>query len=177
MSLGQEKTIVLIGFMGVGKTTVGKLIAEKLNRDFIDTDMEIEQAFGMPVAQIFQIYGEKVFREKEKSLITGYSNKNPLVLSLGGGAFLQEDIRRECMENSTVIFLELSWDAWKERIALIQESRPVLHGKSLTEMKELFYQRQEIYQACHFKVSADHKSPEEVAEGIVTLLESARQTL
>lgn len=177
MSLGQEKTIVLIGFMGVGKTTVGKLIAEKLNRDFIDIDVEIEQAFGIPVTQIFQKYGEKAFREKEKALITSFSKKNSLVLSLGGGAFLQEDIRRECLENSTVVFLELSWDAWKKRIALIQESRPVLHGKSLAEMEELFYQRQEIYQAYHYKISTDNKDSEVVACEIVALLEKARQTL
>ncbi|MFL6516899.1 MAG: shikimate kinase, partial [Bacillus sp. (in: firmicutes)] len=67
--LNRNKSIVFIGFMGVGKTTIGKMVANKLNRDFVDIDEQIEKEYNMPVSQIFSEFGEKVFREREKSLI------------------------------------------------------------------------------------------------------------
>jgi len=65
----REKSIVFVGFMGVGKTTIGKIVAKKLSRDFIDIDEVIEKEFGMPTTKIFEQFGEKTFREKEKSII------------------------------------------------------------------------------------------------------------
>lgn len=167
MDKNQTKSIVLIGFMGAGKTTTGKLLAQKLGRSFVDLDEKIEEAYALPVAQIFQTKGEKAFREKEKELILQFIQQEGLVLSLGGGAFLQEKIRTECLASGLVVYLDMSWDAWKERIQLIQESRPVLHGKTLDEMKELFLQRRKIYAEHHFKAVTDNLSPEEVAEFIL----------
>ena len=95
----REKSIVFIGFMGVGKTTIGKLVAEKLCRDFIDADEEIEKEFAMPATKIFETFGEKTFREKEESLIVGLTQQPLKVISLGGGAFLNENIRKACLKN------------------------------------------------------------------------------
>lgn len=86
------KNIILIGFMGVGKTTVGKLVAKKLQREFIDVDEEIEKEFGMPVSEIFNKLGEKAFREKEKSLIISLCNQKNKVLSPGGGSFYRKKL-------------------------------------------------------------------------------------
>lgn len=161
----------MIGFMGVGKTTIGKELAEKLSREFIDVDELIEEKFKMPTTEIFKTYGENTFREIEKNLIAEYSKKPRNILSVGGGAFLQEGIRNICMTNCIVIFLELSWDLWKERIPLILETRPVLQGKSMEEIEELFYKRQESYSIHHLKVFSDHLTPEEAAERIIKSLE------
>lgn len=165
-----EKSIVFIGFMGVGKTTIGELVAKKLHRDFIDIDQEIEKEYKMPTTEIFETFGEKVFREKEKQVIEHFSKQKSKIISVGGGAFLQEEIRNICLENCTVIFLDLSFDLWKERISLIIESRPVLQGKSIEEIKELFENRQKIYSAHHLKVSTDNKHEEEVADYIIQYL-------
>ena len=133
----REKSIVFIGFMGVGKTTIGKLVAEKLCRDFIDTDEEIEKEFAMPATKIFETFGERTFREKEESLIVGLSQQPLKVLSLGGGAFLNENIRKACLKNGFVIFLDLSFENWKERIGLLIDSRPILQNKSLEQIEDL----------------------------------------
>jgi shikimate kinase len=162
-----EKSIIFIGFMGAGKTTVGKALAEKLKCRFIDSDDVIEQEFGMPASEIFKIHGEKVFRDKEKSVITDLCAQQDLVISLGGGAFLQEEIRKACLSSSIVIYLDLSFESWKERVNLIIDSRPVLQGKTLEEMKQLYDRRQEIYSYNHLKINVDQKSPEEIAEQIM----------
>ena len=164
---GLEKSIVFIGFMGAGKTTVGNLVAKKLGRKFMDTDEVIEKELGMPTSQIFKELGEAVFREKEKSLITSLALEKNLVLSLGGGAFLQEEIRTACLSSTFVIFLEVSFESWLERINLIIDSRPVLQGKSIEEMKVLFEKRQVIYANHHLKIQTDGKTPEEIADYII----------
>ncbi|PKR86456.1 shikimate kinase [Heyndrickxia camelliae] len=172
MSL-KEKSIVFIGFMGVGKTTIGSLVAKKLYRDFIDIDQEIEKEFDMPTTEIFKTFGEKVFREKEKNIIDFYSKQKLKIISVGGGAFLQEEIQKICLSNCIVFFLDLSWESWKERINLIIDSRPVLQGKSLDEIKELFYTRQQYYMNHHSKVETDNLDIESVADNIVDALKTA----
>jgi shikimate kinase len=163
----REKSIVFIGFMGAGKTTIGKLVAKKLYRDFIDIDEEIEKAYKMPVSQIFAEIGEKAFREREKDVITKICQKKLQVISVGGGAFLQEEIRNVCLSSSIVIFLDISWETWKNRLSLIIDSRPVLQGKSMEEIEELFYKRKEIYSNYHSLVKIDNQNPEEIADYIV----------
>ncbi|MED4403067.1 shikimate kinase [Metabacillus fastidiosus] len=169
MSL-KEKSLVFIGFMGVGKTTIGELVAEKLNRDFIDIDREIEKEYGMPTTEIFKTFGEKEFRANEKAVIQSYSKQKSKIISVGGGAFLQEEIRSICLENCIVFFLDLSFELWKERMNLIIDTRPVLQGRNIEEIEELFHSRQEIYSSHHFKVITDNKNEEEVANYIIECL-------
>lgn len=169
----REKSIVFIGFMGVGKTTIGRLVAKKLYRHFIDIDEEIEKEYGIPTSEIFKQIGEAAFRAKEKEMITQLSKKKLAVISVGGGAFLQEDIREACLKNCIVFFLDLSWDYWKDRISLIIDSRPVLQGRNIDEILELFNSRQEIYQFHHSKVKTDNQDAEEIADYIVDSLKVA----
>ncbi|MGE8204874.1 shikimate kinase [Heyndrickxia sp. NPDC080065] len=173
MSLN-EQNIVFIGFMGVGKTTIGEAVAKQLNRDFIDIDQAIEKEFQMPTTDIFKIHGEKVFREREKTLITEYCMSTGKVISVGGGAFLQEEIRTICMSHCIVIYLHLPWDAWKERLSLIIDSRPVLKGRTLEEMEELFYEREKIYASYHLKVETDQLTVDEITDHITELLKLTR---
>lgn len=172
----REKSIVFVGFMGVGKTTIGKLVAKKLDRDFIDIDEEIEKEFKMPATKIFETFGEKTFREREKNLIVDLSKQPLNVISVGGGAFMQEDIRNACLANCLVFYLDLSWDSWKERISLIIDSRPVLQNKSLDQIEELFYSRQSAYSLHHLTVKLDNLNEEEAAEYITESLKIAWDT-
>ncbi|WP_019241726.1 MULTISPECIES: shikimate kinase [Bacillus] len=169
----REKNIVFIGFMGVGKTTIGKLVAKKLYRSFVDIDEVIEAEYGMKCSEIFNTIGEKAFRTKEKEVISHYCQQKSKIISVGGGAFLQEEVRNICLSTSIVIFLDLSWDSWKERIHLIIDSRPVLQGKTIEEIEELFYARQKIYAVHNSRVQTDHQDIEEVADYIVESLKLA----
>lgn len=167
----REKNIVFIGFMGAGKTTLGKLVAKKLYRDFIDIDEVIEKEYEMPVSQIFAEIGEKAFREREKKLIMSLCDQKLKIISVGGGAFLQEEIRNGCLASCIVFYLDITWDAWKNRLRSIIDTRPVLQGKSMDEIEELFYKRKEIYSNnFHSKIEIDNQDMEELAEGIVKTL-------
>lgn len=164
----REKNIVLIGFMGVGKTTVGQLVAKKLYRDFIDVDQEIEKIHNMPVSQIFQEMGETQFRQMEKEfIINACTNTRLKIISLGGGAYQQPEIRKVCLENCLVFFLDLSWDNWKDRLPLIIDSRPVLQNKSLDEIEKLYFSRMEAYSLHNSKISTNDLDPETAADYIV----------
>lgn len=163
----REKSIVFIGFMGVGKTTVAQLVASKLYRDFIDIDEEIEKEFQMPTTDIFNEYGEQIFREKEKELVLKFCQQPLKVISLGGGAFLQEEVKEACLKHSIVIYLDISWESWKERLHLLMESRPVLQNKSIEEIKELFDSRKAIYEQHDSKVVTDGADPEAIADHII----------
>ena len=169
----KEKSIVFTGFMGVGKTTIGRLVAKKLYRDFVDIDELIEREWQMPVTEIFNQLGEKAFREKEKELVIGLSHQKLKVIALGGGAFLQEEIRKECLSSCIVFFLDLSWDSWKERISILVDSRPVLQGKTIEEIEDLYHKRQGIYENHHSKVKTDHFAAEEIADYIVDTIKLA----
>jgi shikimate kinase len=127
----------------------------------------------MPVTQIFNKIGEKAFREKEKDIITNLCQKKLQIISLGGGAFLQEEIRQVCLSSCIVFFLDLSWENWKDRISLIIDSRPVLQGKSLEEIEELYYKRQNLYSVHHSKIETDNQESEEIADYIVESIKLA----
>lgn len=161
------KSLVLIGFMGVGKTTVGKILAKKLAIPLVDTDEEIVKAFdGIPIPEIFHTYGETAFRKKEKEIIKQLIDGKQQVLSLGGGAYTQEAVKRQCMNEAVVIFLDMTFAVWKERIPELIDSRPLLQNKEMTEIEELFIKRRTLYQDHHIRVLTDQLSPEEVTEKI-----------
>lgn len=164
-----KKSVVLIGFMGAGKTTAGELAAKKLNRSFIDIDQEIEKKFGMTATEIFKKHGEKAFRTYEKNIIELKTSGKGQVISLGGGAFINEETRKTCLANTVVIFLDISWEAWKNRFEQLVETRPVLQGRDLNEIKELYSERKLLYNNHHFHILTDNLSPEEVAEKIVDI--------
>ncbi|MED0665513.1 shikimate kinase [Bacillus badius] len=168
----EEKSIVFTGFMGVGKTTIGTLVAEKLSRPFIDIDEEIEKQYQMPVTDIFTAHGENAFREIEKQTVRSFCEQPAQVISLGGGAFMQPEVREICLTHCTVFYLDMSWEHWKDRISLLIDTRPVLQGKSLKEIEMLFYQRKESYAIHHLKLTVDSKSAEEAAEEITDSLKA-----
>jgi|SRR5690625_145570 len=155
MGLSKHKSIVLIGFMGVGKTTIGNILAKRLVYDFIDVDKKIEKKLQMSIPQIFSQYGEAVFRNSERDLFFQNVHEHNKVVSLGGGAFLQEEIKKVCLEECTVIYLEMSWKYWKERLNFLKGTRPLLQDKNLTEINQLFNERLSIYQDYHYKVNID----------------------
>lgn len=166
-----NKNIVLIGFMGVGKTTIGKLVAQHTSREFIDLDEQIEEQFKMPIVGIFKTFGEEQFREAETSILKYWCmNTRSKVLSLGGGAFMKADNREVCLATSIVVYLDLSFDVWKERVNLLMNTRPILQNKSLAEIEELYNKRKPVYALSHLTIKTDGMNADEVAVQLVELL-------
>lgn len=165
--------LIMTGFMGVGKTTVGKLLANQLNWPFVDVDHEIELKHGKAVTQIFTELGEPAFRQMEKQFTTALCKEaNHQVISLGGGAFIQEEIRQACLAHGLVIYLDISWESWKLRLPYIQDSRPILQQKSLEEVEQLFNTRRSLYQDHHLCIQMDEIGFEEAAKQIISYLNS-----
>lgn len=169
----REKSIVFIGFMGVGKTTVAQLVAKKLYRSFVDIDQEIEKEFQLPTTEIFDKVGETAFREKEKDYSIYYCKQKLNVVSLGGGAFMQQEIREACLKNSIVFHLDISWDSWKKRLPFLIDSRPVLQNRSISEIKDLFYERKNYYSSYNSRLLTDNYNQEEIAEQVIDSLKLA----
>lgn len=163
--------LIMTGFMGVGKTTVGKLLADQLNWQFVDVDHEIEIQHGKAIPQIFKEVGEPTFRQMEKQFITSLCKKsNQQVISLGGGAFLQEEIRQTCLRHGLVIYLDIRWESWKIRLPYIQDSRPILQERSLEEVEQLFNTRRSLYQDHHLCIQMDDIGFEEASNKIISSL-------
>ncbi|TSB45400.1 shikimate kinase [Alkalicoccobacillus porphyridii] len=167
-----NRNIVLIGFMGVGKTTIGHELATLLQRPFIDLDQAIEKEFGKTILEIFSKDGEEAFRKKERKLFGHIMNKENYIVSLGGGAFLQKDIQRQSLEKGEVIFLDISFSAWVERLPLLKKDRPLLQNKSHQEIKELYHSRREVYTNAHHTIHTDRLGPLQIAKEIKKAIQS-----
>ncbi len=120
--------IVLIGMMGVGKSTVGRRLAARLGLAFVDADEEIEKAAGMTVSEIFARFGEAHFRDGERRVIARLMDGAPKVIATGGGAFMQDDTRALILDQATAIWLDADIDVLVDRVSR-RESRPLLKDR------------------------------------------------
>ncbi len=118
--------IVLTGFMGAGKTATGKILARRLNFEFVDTDSIIEEKAGQSIKEIFQLHGEQFFRSLEKKVVGEVARKDGVVIAAGGGAILDPENRKNLKKNGIVIFLMVSPDWVRKRVAG-DASRPLLN--------------------------------------------------
>jgi len=167
----RSRPIILVGFMGVGKTTVGTLLAERLGRPLKDSDQEIEKRMRMTITAIFAQYGEPRFREIEREVVAELCRrKKPAVISLGGGAFVQEQTRRICLESGTVVHLELSWPLWAQRMEQLKNTRPLLQSKTMEEIRALYETRSSVYRMAHHTVKTDGLNADAIADRIIGLI-------
>lgn len=164
--------IVLIGFMGAGKTTVGSLLADRLGRPFIDTDWEVERLAGMSIAQLFSERGEAAFREIERQVVGAALERDDAVVSLGGGA-LGDPATRAALEWADVVQLEVSFGEALRRLG-DGDDRPLLHSG---DVKALFDERGALYSsAAQMAVATDERSPDEIAAQIAEHFERADES-
>ena len=137
--------IVLIGMMGVGKSTIGRRLAARLGRDFVDADDEIASAAGMSIPDIFECYGEKEFRDGERRVIARLVDQSDSVIAAGGGAFMNSETRTLILEKAVAIWLDADIDILVERVSR-REGRPLLIGKDpKTVLTELAAIRNPVY--------------------------------
>lgn len=163
------KHIILIGFMGAGKTTIGQTLARRLNRPLFDTDQLIEEQAGMSVSQIFEKYGEEEFRRLETETIRSMIFvEEDWVLSVGGGLPLREENRRLLKQAGTVVYLRVRSGTVLERLKG-DTTRPLLQGGDVkAKVEKLLSYRSPIYEeAAHVTVDVDGKPPDEIGEEIL----------
>ncbi|MDQ0836679.1 shikimate kinase [Sphingomonas faeni] len=155
-----DRPIVLVGLMGVGKTTVGRRLALRMNLPFVDADHEIEAASGMTVAEIFAKYGEEYFRDGERRVIARLIDGTPKVIATGGGAFINDDTRELILRDAVSVWLSAHPDILVERVGR-RDTRPLLRnrdpGKVLAELARV---RNPIYAQAHIHI-VSNKTPHE----------------
>ena len=163
-------TIVLVGFMGTGKTTVGKLLAWRFGMTFIDMDHVIEQRAGKAVSRIFAEDGEPHFRALERGLVVELSKGQGQVIGAGGGIVLNPDNIRDFQRTGAVVCLTARPEVILGRLAG-DESRPLLQGDAkAAKVLALLESRRALYEAIPFKVDTSGLTPEDVVAGIASVL-------
>ena len=141
------RSVFLIGMMGAGKTTVGRLLAHALGFEFIDADRELEARSGALIATIFSVEGEEGFRKRESMLLDELSQRPGIVLATGGGAVLNADTRRRLKERGLVVYLRATGDEIHRRTRN-DRSRPLLQSADpRARIDELLAQRKPLYEA------------------------------
>jgi len=166
-----KENLVFLGMMGSGKSSIGSIVSKKLKLDFVDVDQEIENKFGKKISKIFENKGEKYFRDIEETITLKILKKNNIVVSLGGGAFLNNKIKKEILKNH--ISFWLNWDI-KTLINRIKDSqkRPVAFNASNNELTDLIKKRSIVYSKALYKINCENLTKNEIVENVLKIYET-----
>jgi shikimate kinase len=165
-----KKNLVLLGMMGSGKSTVGRLVSKKLSQKFIDIDDIIEEESKMKISEIFKKKGENFFRNLEEKITLKQLDNCNIIISLGGGAFINDKIRKEVLKNNLSFWL--NWNAYTllNRIKK-SKKRPLAFNLNDTKLMELIMNRSKIYSKAKFKINCQKLSKNEITKKIIILYE------
>ncbi|PHR59717.1 MAG: shikimate kinase [Robiginitomaculum sp.] len=167
----QNRSIVLIGLMGVGKTTIGRRLAAALGLVFHDADHEIEKSAGRSVQDIFADFGEPAFRAGERKVILRLLQEKPCVLATGGGAFMDQEIREAIAKHATSIWLRAELDELVRRTAK-RDTRPLLqNGNRRKILHTLMQERHPVYAAADLVVDSSEGPHTNTVEAIIQALQ------
>ena len=166
------KNIVLVGMMGAGKTTVGELLATKLNRELKDIDCVIEQEQKKSIIEIFTDDGEEAFRKLESETIEKFSNMSDLIISTGGGALEKANNLSNLQKNGIIIYLKADIEELFKRVKN-ETQRPLLKEQDPLEViKKLIKKREKFYLMADITIITDNKSPEKITEEIIKAIKN-----
>ena len=165
-----KKNLVLIGMMSSGKSTIGGLLAKKLNFKFFDIDKIIENETKMKITEIFKIKGENFFRNLEEKTTIKLLNFSDVVISLGGGGFINETIRKETNTKSKTFWLNWNLEALISRIRK-KNNRPVALALNNDELKSLIIKRSKYYSKAKYKINCQKLTRSEIIKKILNLYE------
>ena len=155
--------------MGVGKSTIGRLLAKKLRFKFIDVDRLIERQEKRSIKKIFDVDGEEYFRKIEEKVTLKILKNKSSIIALGGGAFINNEIRKEIIKNCCSIWLNLSLELLIKRYKR-NNKRPLLEGNNLeSEVKKILQSRKKIYALANFKINCDNMNKKDVVQKILNL--------
>ena len=171
-----DKTVVLVGMMGAGKTSVGRRLASTLGVPFRDADAEIELAAGCTINEIFERFGEPAFRAGERKVIARLLAEPPHVLATGGGAFMDADTRARVHEAAISIWLKAPVDLLLERV-MRKDTRPLLRNTdSRTALERLLKEREPVYAQADLTIESDEGPHDSVVRRILAVLDEKRVT-
>ena len=168
-----KKNIVFLGMMGSGKSSIGFLVSKSLKLEFFDIDNYIEKKLKMKISKIFDTKGENFFRKIEEQTTLKILKKNTVVISLGGGSFLNNNVRKEVLLNHMSFWLK--WDD-QTLIKRIKNSkkRPLAIGASDTKLSDLIKKRSNIYSKALYKINCDGLSKSEVVKKVIDIYENKK---
>ena len=167
-----HRNIVLTGFMASGKTVVGKALAEKLGRKFVDSDVLIEEKCGRTIPEIFEKYGEEYFRSVEAQVIEEISLEKGAVIATGGGVVLNGDNIAVLRKNATIVNLEPTKEVVISRLSNDDGTRPLNKGQDIEQILDRFENRKPFYDNCDVKVKiTDEMSVEDSLSAVLKGLE------
>ena len=169
--------VFLVGPMGVGKTTIGRALADRMNLEFFDSDQEIETATGADIPWIFDVEGERGFRHREVKMINLLTGRKNIVLATGGGAVLDEENRIRLKKRGLVVYLSASIKQQIERTAR-DRNRPLLQNGNLEQtIKDLMVVREPLYlEVADVVVDANRRNPKSVSNEIIKHIKTHQQS-
>jgi len=166
-----KENLIFLGMMGSGKSSIGSLVAKKLQLNFIDIDNEIETELGLSIKKIFETKGENYFRKFEEKITLKKLKLKPVVISLGGGAFTNRNIRKEVIRNHLSFWLNWSDEILVNRIKN-SKKRPLVSNASENEIIDLIKKRSNIYSKALYKIECDSLTKKEIVKKILNIYEA-----
>jgi len=165
-----KKNLVLLGMMGSGKSTIGRLVSKKLSQKLVDIDDIIEEETNMKINEIFVKKGEVFFRNLEEQITLKLLDNHNIIISLGGGAFVNNKIRKEVLKNNLSFWLNWNTHTLLDRIKT-SKKRPLAFNLNETKLMELIINRSKIYSKAKFKINCQKLSKKEITKKIISLYE------
>ena len=166
-----KKNLVLLGMMGVGKSTMGKIVAKEQRLEFIDTDKNIEKKCSMKISEIFKNKGEKFFRLEEEKEVLKSLKKSGCVIALGGGAFINSAVRSYILRNAISVWLDVDLKTLNKRTKW-NKKRPLLEKKNnQNEISKLYNERKDVYKQADYKINCDKLNKQNIAKKIINYYE------
>ena len=166
-----DRPVVLVGLMGVGKSTVGRRLARRLGLSFVDSDAEIEDASGYPAAEMFERYGEQDFRDGERRLVARLVEGDVRVIATGGGAYVDPRTRKLLNERAITVWLDAPVEILAERTSR-RDTRPLLRtANPKSTLEKLSDERRPSYEEAHIHIKSGDGAHRNVVDRIVAALE------
>jgi shikimate kinase len=166
-----DRPVVLVGLMGVGKSTVGRRLAKRLGLSFVDSDAEIEDAAGYSPAEIFERYGEQDFRDGERRLVARLIEGDVRVIATGGGAYVDPRTRKLLNERAITVWLDAPVDILAERTSRRDTRAQLRNGDPKAVLEKLAEERRPSYQEAHIHVKSGDGAHKDVVDAIISALE------
>ena len=166
-----NRPVVLVGLMGVGKSTVGRRLAKRLGVPFVDSDAEIEGAAGLSAAEVFERYGEHDFRDGERRLVARLVDGDVRVIATGGGAYVDSRTRELLNERAITVWLDAPLDVLAERTSRRDTRAQLRNGDPKSTLQRLANERRPSYEEAHIHVKSGNGAHKDVVEAIVQALE------
>jgi len=165
-----KKNLVFLGMMGSGKSSIGRLVSQKVNLKFVDIDNLIEEKEEMSISDIFNKKGENYFRNLEEKITIKTLKNVSNVISLGGGCFINSKVRNEILMNHFSFWLNWDEETLLKRIKN-NKNRPLAHKSTNQEIKQLIKKRSKIYSKAHFKINCNKLTKAEIVKKIIKIYE------